>query len=83
MNSFEQSADRGRPANPTPGGLIRPVDALVARQLALVGRSHGLTVAQENACRRTIPGYADLELAAIDLRRRAARRPYVGGEVLA
>lgn len=67
-------------------GLIPPAppataDALVARQLAVVGRLHGLTVAQENACRRTIPHYAELERAAVDLRRRAARRPFVGGQM--
>lgn len=58
---------------------MNAADRLVARQLALVGRRHGLTVAQENACRRTIPHYAALELAAADLRRRAARRPWLGG----
>ena len=37
----------------------------------MVGRRNGLTIAQENACRRTIPHYAELELAAVELRRLA------------
>lgn len=57
-------------ASPTPSARAQ-VERIVARQLALVGRRHGLTPAQENACRRTIPHYAALELAAVDLRRRA------------
>lgn len=79
MAAPSAKADHRPVATPLSRATAAASDSLVARQLAMVGRLHGLTVAQENACRRTIPHYAELERAAVDLRRRAARRPFKGG----
>ena len=52
---------------------MTPAEKLVARQLAMVGRRHGLGLKQEAWCRAELPGYRGLEYAAVDVRRDAEK----------